>query len=169
MSDAIKKIKERIGITQEVGEAVVLYTALDALNEQAATIKQLEADSEKELLKEIKARDYWEEKATELAELVGKIYNVDVGEHSSGNCPVLKALSIPDEYKLPLEARCKELEKDMAFYKCCALSGEIPKEGSEPSAKKDCTTCKHNGNQMIFKSGCTGCGVEEYKNYKQQD
>lgn len=27
------------------------------------------------------------------------------------------------------------LEKDMAFYKCCALSGEVPAEGSQPSAK----------------------------------
>ena len=41
MSTAIEKIKERIGITQEGDEAVVLYTALDALNKQAATIKQL--------------------------------------------------------------------------------------------------------------------------------
>lgn len=45
-----------------------------------------------------------------------------------------------------LEAQRKELEalraesewvrKDSAFYRCCALSGEVPKVGSEPSASK---------------------------------
>ena len=25
-------------------------------------------------------------------------------------------------------------EHDLAFYRCCALSGEVPKAGSEPSA-----------------------------------
>ena len=30
-----------------------------------------------------------------------------------------------------------ELEKDANFYKCCALSGEVPEEGSEPSAVEE--------------------------------
>lgn len=34
-----------------------------------------------------------------------------------------------------LEQKVRELEKDRAFYKCCALSGETPYEGSEPSAR----------------------------------
>ena len=33
-----------------------------------------------------------------------------------------------------LKAQIKTLKQDVAFYKCCALSGEIPKDGSEPSA-----------------------------------
>ena len=33
------------------------------------------------------------------------------------------------------EERVKELEKDCAFFRCCALSGEIPEEGSEPSKR----------------------------------
>lgn len=28
----------------------------------------------------------------------------------------------------------------------------------------DCTRCIHNGNQMIYPSACTGCGVDEFKN-----
>jgi hypothetical protein len=33
-----------------------------------------------------------------------------------------------------LEARLKSSQQDAAFYKCCALSGETPKDGAEPSA-----------------------------------
>ena len=40
----------------------------------------------------IRERDYWEEKATELAEDVGKLLGVGVGEHSSANCPVQNAI-----------------------------------------------------------------------------
>jgi hypothetical protein len=43
---------------------------------------------EKEVLEEINNRDYWEEKATELADLVG-----DFGEHTSSNCPVQNAIN----------------------------------------------------------------------------
>ena len=32
------------------------------------------------------------------------------------------------------EATITALEADIGFYKCCALSGEQPKDGSEPSA-----------------------------------
>ena len=39
-------------------------------------------------------------------------------------------------YVLWLESRIAELEKDRAFYKSCALSGEDPKEGAEPSARR---------------------------------
>jgi len=32
--------------------------------------------------------------------------------------------------------------------------------------KKDCSTCKYDGNQWIMPSGCTGCGVDDkYYNY----
>lgn len=33
--------------------------------------------------------------------------------------------------------KIEELEKDVGFYRCCALSGEVPKEGSEPSARQN--------------------------------
>ena len=36
-----------------------------------------------------------------------------------------------------LERRIEELEEDRAFYKSCALSGEVPKDGDEPSARKE--------------------------------
>ena len=34
-------------------------------------------------------------------------------------------------------ARADAAARDAAFYKCCALSGEIPTEGAQPSAKED--------------------------------
>lgn len=40
----------------------------------------------------IKERDYWEEKATELANDIGSALGFDVGEHSNLNCPVQSAI-----------------------------------------------------------------------------
>ena len=37
-------------------------------------------------------RDYWHDKATELANDVGKLLGFDVGEHSNMNCPVQTAI-----------------------------------------------------------------------------
>jgi len=53
--------------------------------------------SDHELEKEITQRDYWEEKATELANGVGLLLKVEVGEHSNINCPVTNALEALDE------------------------------------------------------------------------
>lgn len=47
---------------------------------------------DKELLKEITERDYWEDKATELANLIADKYGLDIGEHSSSNNPVQNAI-----------------------------------------------------------------------------
>ncbi|MDF9399196.1 hypothetical protein [Vibrio sp. 1180_3] len=48
--------------------------------------------SDSELESTIDARDRWEERATELASDVGTLLNIDVGEHTSANCPVQNAL-----------------------------------------------------------------------------
>jgi hypothetical protein len=37
---------------------------------------------------------------------------------------------------LHLEGVLKLAQKDINFYRCCALSGEIPEEGVQPSANK---------------------------------
>jgi hypothetical protein len=36
-----------------------------------------------------------------------------------------------------LQAKLDGANQDIGFYKCCALSGEVPKEGSQPSALDD--------------------------------
>lgn len=57
-------------------------------------------------------RDYWEEKATDLADAVGKHFGVDVGEHTSANCPIEEAHKILDgEYKTNEPAISKLLER----------------------------------------------------------
>ena len=45
-------------------------------------------NNDDEITEIIIERDKWEDRATELAELVGKHLGIDVGEHSSANCPV---------------------------------------------------------------------------------
>ncbi len=54
----------------------------------AEKVKELE----KELHLSLIQRDHWEENATTLAMAVGENCGIDVGEHSSDNCPVLTAL-----------------------------------------------------------------------------
>jgi len=50
--------------------------------------------SESEMEQLIERRDHWEEKATELAVDIGQALGVDVGEHSSVNCPVQNAIDV---------------------------------------------------------------------------
>ena len=53
-----------------------------------AEVKELEKALHLSLIQ----RYHWEEKATTLAMAVGENCGIDVGEHSSDNCPVLTAL-----------------------------------------------------------------------------
>ena len=64
---------------------------LSAIEWQAARSEcgQEAVDPDIQLIQE---RDYWEEKATELAEDVGKFLGIEMGEHSSDNCPVQNAI-----------------------------------------------------------------------------
>ncbi|CAH1598834.1 conserved hypothetical protein [Vibrio jasicida] len=49
--------------------------------------------SDSELESTIADRDNWEKRATELACDVGTLLNIDVGEHTSANCPVQNAIN----------------------------------------------------------------------------
>lgn len=49
-------------------------------------------EHERALTKELEERDYWHDKATELANRIGEHFGFDVGEHSNLNCPVQTAL-----------------------------------------------------------------------------
>jgi hypothetical protein len=51
-----------------------------------------EPTDERAMTRLITERDYWEEKATELANDVGKHLGIEVGEHSNLNCPVQNAI-----------------------------------------------------------------------------
>jgi len=56
------------------------------------TINLLTEESDTDNNKVMEERDFWEAKATELAEDIGKYLGFDVGEHSSANCPVQSAI-----------------------------------------------------------------------------
>lgn len=56
------------------------------------------AKLEDALTEEIGNRDKWEEKATRLAESVGECFDLDVGEHSSANCPIRTATEILENH-----------------------------------------------------------------------
>lgn len=53
---------------------------------------------ENALVEEIGNRDKWEEKATCLSEAVGECFGLDVGEHSSANCPIRNATEILENH-----------------------------------------------------------------------
>ena len=74
--------------------ALYILGAIGALDAKAEQARQ---DGEQELLRLIDDRDYWEEKATDLAEKIGAMLGVDVGEHTSKNCPVESALDAIEE------------------------------------------------------------------------
>ena len=48
-------------------------------------------------------RDHWEDKATELANMVGAALGFDVGEHSNLNCPVQTAIDGVFEMRAQIE------------------------------------------------------------------
>lgn len=95
--------------------------------------------SDNELESTIDARDRWEERATELANDVGTLLNVDVGEHSSANCPVQNAINAvyqaaqkkakTDESQLLLNLKAEFIESDVSQLKD-APGGESIAENS---------------------------------------
>ena len=54
--------------------------------------KNLRLSVEKDLEHLIAERDYWESKATRLAEKAGEFHGLDFGEHTSQNCPATEAI-----------------------------------------------------------------------------
>lgn len=87
-----------------------------SLTREAALTKQVE-EEEKATLEEIKNRDEWEDRATQLADEVGAYFDVPVGEHSSCNCPIEEARKILNgEYKTnsQKDKRIAELEAEFA-------------------------------------------------------
>lgn len=55
-------------------------------------VKAKLVEEERALMVAIEQRDYWEEKATELANDIGDALGFEVGEHSNCNCPVQNAI-----------------------------------------------------------------------------
>jgi len=70
-------------------------------------------------------RDHWEEKATELANDIGKALGFDVGEHSNLNCPVQTAIDGVFEMSSQIEEWQNSIhrEKVQELIDNCFLAG----------------------------------------------
>jgi len=76
-------------------DSVALYAApAQAVDYQAALLAEERSHSET-----IDQRDRCEEVADELADRIARITGVDIGEHSSANCPWQNAIDAAEEYK----------------------------------------------------------------------
>lgn len=83
-----------------------------------AEIKQLQAQVErlnKEVSGEIENRDVLSEALDNLASSVGEFFSVDLGEHSSANCPVANAFEQLDLSVNQVSAIKAEGVKDLLF------------------------------------------------------
>lgn len=72
-----------------IGEALGLSDA--AAMEHQSQLNAIKRDR-KEIDDLISQRDFWEERATKLAEAIGQHFGQDFGEHSSWNDPTAEAL-----------------------------------------------------------------------------
>lgn len=100
-------IQNAITVLDKMDERLSAHGYLDTdgarveIKEAIQALQSLEGEAEKEAEELIIQRDYWEEKATELAMAVGDHFDVDVGEHSSDNCPVITAIDYMVNHTTP--------------------------------------------------------------------
>jgi hypothetical protein len=62
-------------------------------------------------------------------------YEIESGEESFGTVCCIDLAEQALKRITELEDLLMLAHKDIGFYKCCALSGEVPKDGSQPSRK----------------------------------
>ena len=86
--DTLKANQKYYESISNISEARLLEKSITEIEKLSSENKQLNLDIEKEVTQ----RDYWEEKATELANNIGKALRFEVGEHSNMNCPVQTAI-----------------------------------------------------------------------------
>jgi len=113
--------------------ASVAIDTHDAMQDRIAELEKQNKKLDFYVLEEIENRDHWEEKATNLAESIGELLGVDVGEHSSANCPVMSAMDAINETAIIEERdqlKAQNAEVNKAVHDCLMLPGsrqdEIP-------------------------------------------
>lgn len=61
----------------------------------------------------------------------------------------------------------KAINKNSVIPDVIETSPNFPVLQDDSIEEKCCNNCKHNGNQMIYPSACTGCSAEEeYNNHE---
>lgn len=77
----------------------------------------------------IDRRDRYHEVADELAGHIARITRVEIGEHSSDNCPWENALRAAEEYKPAQAVDLGQFRKAVAFAIACLDSDDQPEYG----------------------------------------
>lgn len=118
--------------------------------------------AETKLLEEIGNRDRWEERATNLAILVGDHFCLDVGEHSSQNCPIAEADGLlMDHVCAPAESaqKCLVTAENQA-----KIMAEQALASTKEKSKID-DYCQYPGKDCCKSSlGCNACEI--VRNYR---
>lgn len=107
-----------------------LWKEIQDLNKRAAELDQA-------VCEEIENRDRWEEKATGLAQAAGQLIGVDVGEHSSANCPIetaMRAITEADFERDQLAAQNERLRARLIY---ASETFEMLEEHTHPSIECD--------------------------------
>lgn len=94
--DAAAEI-ERLRDIISPGDAAAYEEGMAALLARCEAAEARLAKAERDEDQLIKERDYAEKMADKLADAIAALTGVDIGEHSSGNCPWHEALEAADE------------------------------------------------------------------------
>lgn len=112
LDDAITQAKHAMAILKQAGSVAGFKEAISTWKDATPGNGESNIEAmiqrinwlEKEVTKydnatsqAISERDDWEGLASDLAHQVGDYFRVDVGEHSSGNCPVKEAIAVLNE------------------------------------------------------------------------
>lgn len=109
-----------------------------AVDHQAALLAEERSHSET-----IDQRDRCEEVADELADHIARITGVDIGEHSSVNCPWQNAIDAAEEYK---PAQAVDLDQFRPAVCAMGLYAEDPQDVDEAKRLMDLIDSKAVGN-----------------------
>lgn len=98
------------------------------LQQEIVKLKDQNRKIEDAIENEIEQRDFWEERATNIAVAVGDYFGIDVGEHTSNNCPIEEAKKILNgEYETEQDIRENAMKNHLNCndYECSLLVGKL--------------------------------------------
>jgi hypothetical protein len=87
-------------VDPEAGKGMALVQAKAAIEKAVGLRIKAHKGQESEVPQLIEQREEWKEKATELAKLVGKHFDIDVGAQDNANCSVQTAISALKLYQI---------------------------------------------------------------------
>lgn len=136
---------------KEAVSRAVVYAALpaQAVDYQAALLAEERSHSET-----IDQRDRCEEVADELADHIARITGVDIGEHSSANCPWQNAIEAAEEYK-PAQAVDLGAVRSLLERRIAQWRSHLPADPGAPGTREIQAKGEHdyNNDVRIYREG----------------